>query len=717
MKIKHLVLFSLILLISGCVIQENSILKWEEVKSYDVVIERDYLGVPHIIGKTDEDAAFGFAYAQAEDNWKLIHDSIPFYRGTSAAINGIEGATTDYLIHWLEIWETIESLYESELSDETKSYLDAFVDGLNFYAMKHPELTNEDLFPITPQDIVAGYMVRHLLFYGFESYVSELFEEERARPISESPPHKELSENLETSGVIIDNLPVGSNAIAVNAPFTSDDATRLAINSHQPTTGPVAWYEAHIQSEEGLNIMGGLFPSSPTIGVGFNENLAWGATVNKPDLVDIFALTTNAKEPDKYLLDGRWRSFREKTIKLKVKLFGFLPWQVKRKALYTEHGPAIETPHGIYAIRYAGMGEVKQIEQWLAMNKATNFEEWLAALAQHTFASFNFVYSDKDGNIAFIHNSMTPVRIPGYNWHNYLPGDKSSLIWDSYISFEKLPMVINPSSGYLISANQSPFFVTSDKDNPDRKNYSNEDGFPMRMTNRAVRGLELLSELDKIDERTFSAIKHDKKYSKNSRAYKYLEKAMLADLGDLNTQKHEIYANAQTILKKWDLSTDKNNRGAALGTCIIGAEWLAEQQGENPPDPSGELKRCTDLLLDKIGRIDPKWGEVNRHIRGEINVALGGGPDTLRAIYGLGLEEKGYLTNIAGDGLYYLVSWDKDKKQKVLGIHQFGSATLDENSPHYADQALDFANEILHDPLFDANKRQQKLDRRYRPGQ
>ena len=210
-------------------IQENSILKWEEVKSYDVVIERDYLGVPHIIGKTDEDAAFGFAYAQAEDNWKLIHDSIPFYRGTSAAINGIEGATTDYLIHWLEIWETIESLYESELSDETKSYLDAFVDGLNFYAMKHPEVTNEDLFPITPQDIVAGYMVRHLLFYGFESYVSELFEEKRARPISENPPHKELSENLETSGVIIDNLPVGSNAIAVNAPFTSVSYTHLTL--------------------------------------------------------------------------------------------------------------------------------------------------------------------------------------------------------------------------------------------------------------------------------------------------------------------------------------------------------------------------------------------------------------------------------------------------------------------------------------------------------
>ena len=90
MKIKHLVLFSLILLISGCVIQENSILKWEEVKSYDVVIERDYLGVPHIIGKTDEDAAFGFAYAQAEDNWKLIHDSIPFIAEPALPLMGLK---------------------------------------------------------------------------------------------------------------------------------------------------------------------------------------------------------------------------------------------------------------------------------------------------------------------------------------------------------------------------------------------------------------------------------------------------------------------------------------------------------------------------------------------------------------------------------------------------------------------------------------------------
>ena len=46
---------------------------------YDVTIRRDIRGVPHILGQTNADAAFGFAYAQAEDNWQLIEDAMPFY--------------------------------------------------------------------------------------------------------------------------------------------------------------------------------------------------------------------------------------------------------------------------------------------------------------------------------------------------------------------------------------------------------------------------------------------------------------------------------------------------------------------------------------------------------------------------------------------------------------------------------------------------------------
>ena len=684
---------------------------------YQVVIERDHLGVPHIVGERDVDAAFGFAYAQAEDNWQIIHDTIPFYRGTNAAINGKDAATVDFLVQWLGIWETIDRDYETQLKPETRAWISAFVDGINYYAALHPEQTNPSIFPITEKDVIAGYMLRHLLFFGFDASITELFEPQRQRPVSRGPADADQQARPMAEGVTIGNLPVGSNAIAVSSPFTVDGATRLAINSHQPTTGPVAWYEAHIQSKEGLNVMGGLFPSSATIGVGFTENLAWGATVNKPDLVDIYVLDMDPNDPMRYKLDGEWKSLDAKDIEIEVKLFGFLPWTITETGLKSEHGPVIQNEHGTYAVRYAGMGEVRQLEQWLAMSKAQNFEQWRDAMRLQAFASFNFVYADREGNTMFVHNSLTPKRLPSYDWTQYLPGDDSRLIWQDYMAFDNLPQVINPASGYIHSANQTPFRVSAEADNPNKDDYTIEDGFPTRMTNRADRGLELLAELESISEQQFFDIKHDKKYSVNSRAYAYLQQAASADLGDIQDDNLQSYQDAQTLITNWDLSTDIENRGAALSACVLGGEWLSEQRGSDAPKALDELVRCTDLLMSTSGRIDPLWGDVNRHVRGDLNIPVAGGPDTLRAIYGMGMEKDGYLTNVAGDGLYYQVSWDAQGDLKVRGVHQYGAATLDENSPHYADQAEDYANEILHDPLFDDARRQSKIQRRYRPGE
>ncbi|MFB0989768.1 MAG: acylase, partial [Porticoccaceae bacterium] len=184
--------------------------------------------------------------------------------------------------------------------------------------------------------------------------------------------------------------------------------------------------------------------------------------------------------------------------------------------------------------------------------------------------------------------------------------------------------------------------------------------------------LELLAELESISEQQFFDIKHDKKYSVNSRAYAYLQQAASADLGDIQDDNLQSYQDAQTLITNWDLSTDIENRGAALSACVLGGEWLSEQRGSDAPKALDELVRCTDLLMSTRGRIDPLWGDVNRHVRGDLNIPVAGGPDTLRAIYGMGMEKDGYLTNVAGDGLYYQVSWDAQGDLKVRGVHQYG---------------------------------------------
>ena len=664
--------------------------------THEASIERDQYGVPHIYGETDADAAFGLAYAQAEDSWPIMEGSLPFFRGTAGLYEGQEGAQSDYLVKWLDLWGTLDRDYERVLSPEIRRYVEAFAEGFNAFTRDNPsEVKHPELLPITGKDIIAGHMLRHPLFYGFDGPVLELFGDERPNTVSKAPYNPKPKD------------PIGSNATAIAPSRTEDGSTYLIINSHQPLTGPVAWYEAHIESGEGLNVMGGLFPGAPTMGVGFTEEHGWGATVNKPDLVDIYVLEMNPDNPNQYRLDDEWRDLEVGEVKLKLKLWGFIPWSVKREVLRSVHGPALRTEHGVYAIRYAGIDEMKQVEQWLAMNKAKNFEEWSAAVALNHIQSFNFVYANRHGDIHFIHNAQLPVRAPGWNWQQYLPGDRSDLIWQRYHPTSALPQVTNPASGFVHSANQTPFNITEPEDNPQPSAVPADGGWQTRMTNRATRGLELFADFEQISFDEAWELKHDNRYSVNYRGIAFLSEVIALP------RSSDTVSRAIEILESWDLGTDKENRGAALGVCVLAAEWQAESGGTSNPDAQAILDGCIDQTLEIGGRLDPRWGDVNRHGRDGTHWPVAGGPDTLRAIYSRRLDGDDHLTAVAGDGLYYFIRWMPDGEQKVLGTHQYGNDMTDPASPHYLDQAEDYTNEILHEPLFTADSRRGRITKQY----
>ena len=665
-------------------------------ESFEASIERDQYGVPHIYGATDADAAFGLAYAQAEDAWPIMEGSLPFFRGSAGLYEGREGAQSDYLVKWLDLWGTLDRDYEQVLSPEIRRYVEAFAEGFNAFIRDNPsEAKHPELLPITGKDIIAGHMLRHPLFYGFDGPVLELFGEERPNTVSKAPYNPKPKD------------PIGSNATAIAPSRTEDGSTYLIINSHQPLTGPVAWYEAHLQSGEGLDVMGGLFPGAPTIGVGFTKEHGWGATVNKPDLVDIYVLEMNPDDPNQYRLDGEWQNLEVSKVKLKLKLWGFFPWSVSREVLRSVHGPALRTDHGVYAIRYAGMDEMKQVEQWLAMNKAKNFEEWQAAIALNYIQSFNFVYANRHGDIHFIHNAQLPMRAPNWQWDQYLPGDRSDLIWDAYHPTSSLPQVTNPSSGFVHSANQTPFNITAASDNPRQRDVPANGGWQTRMTNRATRGLELFEDFGEISFDEAWQLKHDNSYSINYRGIAFLQQVTSLP------KTSDRIAEAIDILSNWDRATDKNNRGAALGVCVLAAEWQAESGGSSNPDPQPILDDCIEQTLDIGGRLDPRWGDVNRHGRDDTHWPVAGGPDTLRAIYSRRLDGDDHLTAVAGDGLYYLIRWMPDGDMRALGTHQYGNDMTNPDSPHYLDQAEDFSNEVLHQPLYSDQDRIGRITRRY----
>src|ERR1035438_9266747 len=77
---------------------------------------------------------------------------------------------------------------------------------------------------------------------------------------------------------------------------------------------------------------------------------------------------------------------------------------------------------------------------------------------------------------------------------------------------------------------------------------------------------------------------------------------------------------------------------------------------------------------------------VSRFRRGKVDLPIDGGPDIYRAVYGES-QADGTLTAAAGDTLIMFVTWDKAGKLSSESIHQFGSATTDGQSRHYADQS------------------------------
>jgi acyl-homoserine lactone acylase PvdQ len=132
-------------------------------------------------------------------------------------------------------------------------------------------------------------------------------------------------------------------------------------------------------------------------------------------------------------------------------------------------------------------------------------------------------------------------------------------------------------------------------------------------------------------------------------------------------------------------------------------------------DVCAGFQKAAEILKEKHGRIDVPWQQVNRLIHGKVDLGLGGGPDVLHAVEG-DLQKNGRLKGTEGDSYVLLVTWDADGRVHSRSIHQYGSATLNERSPHYADQAPLFVKRELKPVWREESEIRAHLEREYRPG-
>ena len=623
---------------------------------YNVSIDRDFWGIPYIKGKTDQDVAYGIGLVHAEDAYADLVELMPLYRGKNAIYNGLDSIDTDYLVRLLKIHSKVKDIGKQQLSQNILSMAQAYADGVNMYANKHPDKVDLSIHPVTQDDVLAGSYIQHLFFAGLDRDLAQMTTQD------------------ETS------IPTGSNAIAINSTKTDSNASYLLINSHQPLSGPVGWYELNIESESGWHGHGGNFPGSFLINVGFNKNIGWGATVNRPDVMDIFELTINPNNADQYLLDDKWESFEIEEDKLAFKLFGFLRWSTKQKFRYSKFGPVIEINGKYFALRHINQSSFNEIEGWYEISKTKNVYEFEKQLAKRKIPSFNFVTMDSDRNIGYFYNGRIPNRHDALKARKIISSSSSKDIWDEKDLVNNLPKFINPSNGWIQSTNQNPFSVMGEhslKEKSMKKNVH----FEQRLTNRSYVANELLSINESIDLDKFIAIKFDNSYSKNSRQYKYLESIM------------EYDTNLKLALQKWNGKTDFNNTNAALGMCFMAQEWISEMNSKPTPTYQAAKKECDSLFKEIQRNYTDPWSKINTISRGSRTYPIQGSVDTLRAVYGSPNSDTKSLNMSGGDGLFFIIA-EEDSGKVIYGMHNYGSSR-NESSVHYSDQTFLFSQEAL----------------------
>ena len=217
-----------------------------QINPDNITIIRDNWGVPHIYAKTDAEVAYGLAWAAAEDDFKTIQETLLPLRGKLGSYKGVEGAILDFAVEVIDVHPLVEEKYDTDISPEFKKILDAYAAGMNAYAKKHPkEVLIKKLFPVNGKDVIKGYVLALTLLSSVQDDLGKI-----------------ISGKI---GLFDKSTPTGSNAFAVNSNKTKDGQTYLAINPHQPLEGPYSWYEAHLVSEEGLNVLGATLLGADTI--------------------------------------------------------------------------------------------------------------------------------------------------------------------------------------------------------------------------------------------------------------------------------------------------------------------------------------------------------------------------------------------------------------------------------------------------------------------
>ncbi|MEX2270360.1 MAG: penicillin acylase family protein [Vicinamibacterales bacterium] len=594
-----------------------------------VTIERDTHGVPHIRATSEEAAAFGFGYAQAEDHAEELARRLIEARGESAKYFGdADGAIANDLA--MARFDNLEASRRDlgEVGPMYRRMLEAFAAGVNLYVSQHRAGLPSWIPTFTAADVQANARGGAASSLGGDGIARQL--ERRYRTGSDT---------VETEDILTD-LP-GSNALAIAGSRTTTGKPILLGNPH------LAWsrryWEAHVIVPGRINFYGSTLVGIPVLRAGFNDRLGFVQTNNRPDLEDIYALPMVEGQADTYSFEGRPRKLERVDVSIDVRNPGGTFRKVTGTYWNSHVGPIVHrTPQRAFAARSIRLESPRYFEGFYHASKARSLREFLQAMRQAQVPTSNFTYADADGNILYLWNARLPRRVdPSADYALDVPGDTGRLFWRGLHALGELPQLLNPAGGYIQNANNPPWFVSL-RDPLDAARYP---AYVERGTLalRPQLALQLLESRDRFSVDDVVALKYETRLLLADR----VKPALIAALEGAAALSADAAAGL-AALEAWDNRASAASRGtavflrfwdgyAAAVNAPYAVPWdparpASTPEGlSNPAEAVRQFERAALAIRDAHGKVDVAWGEISRFRAGDLDLPGEGAPGTYGA--------------------------------------------------------------------------------------
>jgi acyl-homoserine-lactone acylase len=680
-----------------------------EALAREVAIYRDVYGVPHVFGRTDASTVFGFAYAQAEDNFWQIEDNYIRALGRSSEIYSEATFSGDRLNHALEIPRLAREEY-GRLDSHTRALCDAYAAGLNYYLKRHAETSPRLLAKIEPWYPLA--FIRY-------NYYQNGFAQDPAidfRNIQTAENKRGMNANQ------------GSNGWVIAPSKSATGHAMLFINPHLPFFGSGQVYEGHVHSDEGWNFTGYTRLGFPFPYVGHNENGGWVSTDNAADLTDVYVETfDDPSRPLAYRYGDGYRVATEHIEEIRVKT----PTGIETRRLTmrrTHHGPIIGARDGKpLAIRMAKFEDDGWLREWYEMTRAKSLDELKRAMSPLNMLFGNVMYADRQGNTFYLYNGAVPRRNPRFDWRKPVDGSDPATEWQGYHTIDELPQLTNPKTGWMQNCNTTPYLLTSEG-NPDPKD------FPPYMVQEEdnLRGEISRRILSQNKRFTFDQWRRAAFDTTVIGADKYLPsmlavlKKRLDELGMANDKESQNLRAAFDELLRWNHRSTNDSIAMTLFSLWrdrLGANKLVDDQTQ-----VAVFAEVLKALERDFGTWRVAWGEINRlqrldESKGESfqdnrpSIAIPGVSGWNGAVFTFyAIEVKVQKKRYGVAGGTYISVVEFAPKVRALSVHVFGSSGRPE-SRHYMDQSPLYARGEFKPAWLTLSEIKAHLERAYHPGE